>query len=160
MSISCAGLARFFKSSDERPRADAAEPLAVDDGHDGWRAVGDERNGIAAADRPGDGRDILVRRGEKLLDGIIARRQSADDQRFIQLGTAARAEGEDRAIRVAGSGDTQGEGLRRTALVAAGLQNDLMNDQRRTVFKAGAAIAGRVAAQRVHPFGIGAAGSA
>lgn len=102
-----------MKSSEAhtRPRADSAKPLAVDDGHHGRRTVGDERNHVAAADRSGDGRDIFVRRGENLLDGIVARRQTADNQRLIQFGAASRAKGEERAAWVARSGDTKGERL-------------------------------------------------
>ena len=151
-----------MKSSEAhtRPRADSAKPLAVDDGHHGRRAVGDERNHVAAADRSGDGRDIFVRRGENLLDGIVARRQTADDQRLIQLGAVSRAKGEERTARVARSGDAKGERLGCAALAAAGLQNDFMNHKRRAVFVTGTAIVGRIAAQRVNPLRIGTAGSA
>ena len=151
-----------MKSSEAhtRPRADSAKPLAVDDGHHGRRTVGDERNHVAAADRSGDGRDIFVRRGENLLDGIVARRQTADNQRLIQFGAASRAKGEERAAWVARSGDTKGERLGRVALAAAGFQNDFMNHERRAVFVTGTAIVGWIAAQRMNPLGIGTAGSA
>ena len=137
----------------------AAEPLAVDNGDDGRYARVGQLNDIAH-DRAGDGRAVFVWPAHQLLDGVAARLKPADDQRLVELGAAPRAEGERLSVWVARTGDAQGKRALRAALAAAGLQHDLMDDERRAVFPACAAEMRGIAAQRMKPFGIGAARSA
>ena len=136
--------------------ATAAELLAVDDGDDG-RHAGICQADDVAHDRAGDGRAVFARPAHQLLDGIAARLKPADDQRLVELGAAPRAEGERLSVWVARAGDAQGKRALRAALAAAGLQHDLMDDERRAVFAARAAEMRRVAAQRMEPLDIRAA---
>ena len=134
----------------------AAEPLAVDDGNDGRHAGSGQLNDVAH-DRAGEGGAVFARVARQLLDGVTAGFKPADDQRLVELGAAARAQGEDFAVRVARAGDAQGERALRAALAAARLQHDFMDDERRAVFPARAAEMRRVAAKRMKPFDIRAA---
>lgn len=139
--------------------AQTAQPLAVDDGDHRRRAAVCDRH-AAPADRAGDRGDILIGGGKHLFQRIRAGCQAADDERLIKLQAAARAQGEDLPVGIAGAGDADIECPGRAALVAAGLQNDLVDDERGAVFIIGAAVVRVIAAQRVFPLGERTAGMA
>ena len=65
---------------------------------------------------------------------ILAGLKMGDNQRFIDLGAAACAQGKGFAAGIAGAGQAGGECARRAALIAARLKKNLMDDERRSVF--------------------------
>ena len=118
---------------------EAALATAADDGDDRRRpAVGD--GDPLAADRAGVRGDIAVGASEKLFDAVYARFKAGDDQRLVELQTAACAQLEDLAAGVAGAGDADAERARRAGRIAAGLQHDLVDDQRGAAGDAGVRI--------------------
>lgn len=69
----------------------AAEALATaDDGDDGRRGAGGYGDNLIA-DRAGECGNERIAAVPQLLNAVLSRFQTADDQRFIQLQTAARA---------------------------------------------------------------------
>ena len=139
--------------------AQTAQAATADDRHDGRRAVRGQAHGVAA-DGAGERGDELMRAGEEQLDGVIARDQASDDQRLVELDAAAGAQGEDLAAGEARAGDADIECAGRAALLAAGLQNELMDDEGGAVLAARAAQVRLVAADRMNPLGPGAGGCA
>ena len=91
--------------------------------------------------------------GIYLLDFVLTGRQAGNDQRLVKLRTAACAQGEGFTAGVARAGEADGERARRAALVAARLQQNLMDDQRRAlvIMRVCAAEVRRIAQKRMFP---------
>ena len=121
------------------PAAQTAEPLAAADGDD-RREVAARHRDLTAADGAGERGDIRIRTVLDFLDAVGAGLKAGDDQRLVELQTAARAKLEGFAAGVAGAGDADGVGARRAAPVAAGLQHDLVDDEGRALRHAGVGI--------------------
>ena len=129
--------------------AQGTQATAAADGHNrGHIAIGD--GDLMAADRAGHGRNSLVRAAVKLLDAVGAGLKASDDQRFIQLGAAARAQLKYLAAGVARAGDADIVRARRAALFTAGFQRDFMDDQRCALKRTGVGILGRIGADGLH----------
>ena len=135
---------------------DRAAAPAADDGDDrGKVAVG--HSDLLAADRTGQGGDKLAVAAAEQLDAVLSRLKTADDQRFVKLGAAARTQAEYFAAGITRAGDAQLEAARRAALLAAGFKGDLVNDQRCAILRAGAGVVGLIAADGMHPAAVRAA---
>ena len=139
------------------------DALAGDDGdHRGHAGSGDGY--LAAGDRAGE-RGIIfaaaaATAGIQLLNRVLAGREASDNERLIKLRAAACAQGKGLAAGIARAGDADGERARRAALVAARLQQNLMDDQRGTVvvLHVSAAEVGRIAQQGMFPLREGTIG--
>lgn len=136
--------------------AAAIQVPAADDGDDRRRSACAHGNDLTA-DRTGKGGDELAVAIVKRLDAVLTRLKTADDQRLVKLDAAACAQGEYLAAGIARAGDAQLEGARRAALLAAGLKDDLVNDQRCAVLRAGAGVIRLIAADGMHPAVVGTA---
>lgn len=130
--------------------AAAAQDAAADDGDDSRRDARRNSDNLTA-DRSGEGGNEFVPAIPQLLDAVLSGLKPADDQRLIQLQTAACTQAEGFPAGVARAGDAQLEGAWRAALLAACLKDDLVDDQRAAVFAPGAGIIGRIAADGVQP---------
>ena len=150
------------------PAAAAAQPLAVDDG-DHNRNERIDNGDAAIADRAGECGIIFATAaaastaaaacaGCDLLNLILTGDQTGDNQRFIDFCAASGAACKGFAAWVAWSGDADGQRARRTALVAARLKQDAMDDQRGSVFILGLTQMGRIAENGVQPLREGTVG--
>lgn len=126
------------------------DAAAVDNGDDRRHAAGDQIH-AAAADRASEGGDEVAAAAGKLLNLINAGFKAAEYQRLIQRQAAAGADGEGFTAGEARAGDAQGKIRGCAALVGAGLQNDLVNHQRRAAVAARVAEMGRVKLDRMNP---------
>lgn len=113
-----------------------------------------------SADRAGDGGDILIRAGKYGFDGVFSGLKTGDDKRLVKLNAAACAQCEDLAAGIAGTGNADAEAAGCAALLAAGFQNDLMDDKRRPVRTMRMAHMRRAAETGLHPLGKRTAGRA
>ena len=145
--------------------ATTADAFAGDDG-DHRRHIGICDAHAAVGNRTGEGCVVFsaastaagtAGTGYK-INLILAGLKMGDDQRLVDLGAAACAKGKGFAAGVARTGHADGECARRTALIAARLKEDLMDDQRGAVFIFGAAQMCGIAKQRMCPLGEGTVG--
>lgn len=109
--------------------AKTAQPLAVDNRDDRRRAAGRDADDIPAYRGAGERRNIAIRFGLDFLDAVIAGHQSGDNQRFVKRGAASGNDLERFAGRKARAGDAQRKGTARALLIAAGVEQNFINNQ-------------------------------
>ena len=133
----------------------AAGALARDDG-DHRRHAGSGDGHAAAGDRAGEGGVVFAAAGiaRKLIDLILTGCKTGDDKRLVKLRAAAGSQRERFAGWIARACDEQGETACRAALTAAGLQNDFVDDQCRSIRVFRTAVVRRIAQDGMHPLRI------
>ena len=139
--------------------ATAGNALAGDERDDGRDIRGCDGD-ASAGDRTGEGHIVFRTAGCDQVNLILTGRETGDDQRLVDFRAAAGAQGEGFAAGIARAGDADGQAARGAALIAAGLQQDGVKDQRRAVVGIIACTAEmhRIAQQRMTPLREGTVG--